>query len=186
MCFSKLFGSSKAAKRQEEVIAEQEKIIADLKTQASENKETIRSLQNLLNKLQTPLPSPILRREISSAEIESIIRKKFPTGEIYLSEMLFKLCDIGDIEKVLDVDETNHIIYSKDFDCDDFARRLWGQFAAPEWGGYGICLIWTNAHALIMGIDTNTDVWFIEPQTDARRSDLEEWQGQEMRFCIVG
>ena len=137
-----------------------------------------------------PLPKPIERRIITGGDVYEIIKSRFPTGEIYLSdswsEKVYSLCDIEDIETLLDADETNHLTYAKDkFDCENFTALLWGQFNTPEWAKFSIGYMWTNAHALIACIDTNVDLWFIEPQTDARRSDLLTWQGTEMRFIII-
>ncbi len=133
-----------------------------------------------------PLPQPILRRTITGSELETVIREVFPDGVIYLSFYEFNLCDIADIEAVLDVDETNHMKYGGKFTCSQFAKRVWAVFATPEWAGYAIALLWTDIHALLFCIDANFDLWIIESQTDKRRSNLESWQGQRMRMSVVG
>ena len=141
---------------------------------------------NLEKQIPVPRPKPISRRTISSADLRKIIREKFPTGDIEFSDMEFDLCDIEDIEALLDVDETNHIKYvSRTFDCDNFSRLLWGQFGTPDWGHFAIGLFWSDKHAMVLCVDANEDVWLIEPQTDVRRSDLLAYQGAEMRFVII-
>ena len=143
-------------------------------------------LRQILCKKEVPSPKPILRRTIKANELWNIIRDKFPIGDIELSDMEYSLCDIEDIEAFLDVDETNHYKYvTEKYDCDKFARRLWGQFSTPEWGQFAIGLLWTEKHALLVCVDTNEDIWFLEPQTDERRSDLLDWQGTEMRFVVL-
>ena len=135
---------------------------------------------------KVPLPKPISRRVISFTKLHKLIRAKFPEGDIKLSDLEYNLCDIEDIEAFLDVDETNHYKFVKRiYDCDNFARRLWGQFSTPDWGHFAIGLLWTDVHAMIMCIDANEDVWLIESQTDKRRSDLLSWQGTRMRFVII-
>jgi len=136
------------------------------------------------------LPKPIERRTVTGAELYQIIRDKFPEGGIHLSdpwsEAFYSLCDIEDIEAFLDLDETNHHQYVQHkFDCDNFARLLWGQFGIPEWAHFAIGLFWSDIHAMVICVDANEDVWLIEPQTDERRSDLLGWQGTKMRFTII-
>ena len=133
-----------------------------------------------------PLPAPVLKRTIKLGELREVIRGVFPEGDIYMSFAEFNLCDIADIEAVLDVDETNHMKYGGKFTCSQFAKRLWGAFATPEWAGYVIALLWTDVHALLFCVDANLELWVIEPQTDKRRSGLENWQGKRMRMCIPG
>ena len=144
-------------------------------------------LTRQLLKATVPPPPPVTRRTISGNEMYNLLRLAFPEAtEIYISDQWFNLCDIEDIELFLDVDETNHYQFVKeDYDCDKFARRLWGQFAIPGWADKAICLVWTDLHALIMCVDANEDIWFLEPQTDERRSDLLEWQGTEIRFIVT-
>lgn len=138
-------------------------------------------------KKQIGRPKPMLRRTISSSELGDIIRGVFPQGKIYHGDHEYDLCDIQDIEAFLDADETNHKKYSaRIFDCENFARMLWGQFGTPEWGRFAIGLIWTDTHGMVICVDANEDVWLIEPQTDARRSGLLDWQGSVMRFSVWG
>jgi len=138
----------------------------------------------------TPMPEPVERRKITGAELHHIIRDKFPAGDICLSdpwaEAHYSLCDIEDIEAFLDADETNrHQYIAHKFDCDNFARLLWGQFGRPEWAHFAIGLFWSDRHAMVAAVDTNEDLWLIEPQNDTRRSDLLDWQGTTMRFTII-
>lgn len=140
--------------------------------------------------VKPPLPKPIARKAVTGQELSKIIRKQFPKGDIELSdswsEAVYSLCDIEDIEAFLDVDETNHYRYVRQlFDCDNFARLLWGQFGIPEWAHFAIGLFWSDVHAMVICVDANEDVWLIEPQTDERRSSLLDWQGKEMRFTII-
>ena len=140
--------------------------------------------------VKPPLPKPLARKTVTGKQLFEIIRDKFPEGDIELSdawsEAVYSLCDIEDIEAFLDVDETNHYQYvSQLFDCDNFARLLWGQFGIPEWAHFAIGLFWSDKHAMVICVDANEDIWLIEPQTDERRSDLLTWQGTKMRFTII-
>jgi len=153
-------------------------------------RQRITELEREIKRLNAPLPKPVERRVITGEEVYGIIRGKFPEGEIYLGdpwhEDVYSLCDIEDIEALLDVDETNHLQYVKNgFDCENFAALLWGQFNTPDWAKFVIGYMWTNLHGMIICVDANEDVWLIEPQTDERRSDLLSWQGTKMRFTII-
>lgn len=140
--------------------------------------------------LVVPLPAPIERAIISGERASNIIRSYFPTGDIHLgdpsNQEVYKLCDIEDIEAVLDVDQTNHLIYVRHgFDCENFAAMLWGQFNSPAWAPFCIGYMWTDVHGMICAIDANEDLWMIEPQNDERRSGLLLRQGQSLRFVIM-
>lgn len=144
----------------------------------------------LLEEQLAPLPKPIERRVITGQEVFQIIRGKFPDGDIHLGDSwhngVYSLCDIEDIEALLDVDETNHLKYVKSkFDCENFAALLWGQFNTPKWAPFAIGYMWTDKHGMIMCIDANEDLWMVEPQTDTRRSNLDSWQGTKLRFVII-
>ena len=63
-------------------------------------------------------------------------------GDIYLADHNFWLCELEDIERFFDWDETNHHNYvAEEYDCDDFAKRLWGQFAIPGWSHFAFGLV---------------------------------------------
>jgi len=126
------------------------------------------------------------RAEISHNDLRALLQAKFPVVPLYLSDNVFRLCDITDIEKFLDLDETNKIKYQAEkMDCDDFAYRLMGQLSIPPWSNIAFGICWTDKHALNLMVDNNGDIWFIEPQTDACRSSLEDWQGSNVQFVIM-
>ena len=130
--------------------------------------------------------APEHRREIGAGALRRIIRASFPKGDIHLSDNSFYLPDLEDIEKFLDQDETNRYEYKSEiFDCDDSAKRLYGQFAIPGWSHFAFGLMWSNIHAMCIVVDQNEDLWIVEPQNDNVRSNLEEWQGSEMRFIVI-
>ena len=159
-----------------------------LKVELATAKDRIKELESQIPK-PIPTPLPIERKVLTGQQVYNIIREKFLIGEIFISdswdESIYSLCDISDIEAFLDIDETNHIKYTKKFDCDNFTRRLYGNLGIPEWASFAIGLLWSDIHAMVICIDSNEDLWIVEPQTDERRSDLLEWQGTTMRFVII-
>jgi len=133
----------------------------------------------------TPPGEPHL--EITGNDLRGVLRTALGSeGDMYLADHNFWLCELEDIERFLDCDETNHHNYvAEEYDCDDFAKRLWGQFAIPGWSHFAVGLVWTDVHAMNVLVDTNRDVWLIEPQTDARRSSLLSWQGNVLRWLVI-
>ena len=148
----------------------------------TEAKRRIKELEALL---APPLP-PVLRGEMSLDELRNLLTLNFPGTDIYLSDSVKYLCDISDIEAFLAQDQTNRKTYKADlYDCDDFAYRLMGQFSVEGWAEIAKGIIWTDAHALLACIDTNLDLWYIEPQSDSVKSNLESWQGTNIRLVMM-
>lgn len=118
-------------------------------------------------KLRKPEVAPVIRREISGSDLNEILNEKLKPRYIRMSDDTYKLCDISDVEAFLEEDQTNHIKYESQItDCDDFAWMLLGKFSTPPWSGLAFGFIWTFHHAVNVFIDTNLDIWIIEPQTD--------------------
>ena len=126
-----------------------------------------------------PKPAPVDRREITNAKLMALLKRRFPDANIRLSDNTTQLCDIADIEAFLKVDETNRVKYiAEQMDCDDFAFALLGQFSLPPWSGMAFGFIWSDLHAMNICVDSNLDIWLIEPQNDSVKSELEAWQGK--------
>lgn len=146
-------------------------------------------LWKFLNLLQKSEPDfkPSSTQDISYSELMAIIRRRFPDeGEIYLSDRTYKLCNIDDVREFCQRDNTNHQKYTaNDFDCDDFAYRLMGQFSTPDWSALAFGICWTDRHALTCFVDEDKMLWFLEPQSDAIESNLASWQGTRLRFIVM-
>jgi len=123
------------------------------------------------------LPSKVI--DIASAS--SILLDKLEAmgmgdAEIYLPDREIQVYNKEKVKGFLGLDETSEIVYVAEvMDCDDFAAELFGKFAG---------LVWTNLHALNWFIDDTEKFWFIEPQSDKIASDLEGWQGSQVRFFV--
>ena len=137
--------------------------------------------------VELELPLPTSTREVTANKLASIFRKRFPEGALYLSDYAgYKLCNLEDINIFLEADQTDKIKYQAEtFDCDNFARRLFGQFSVPGWSDLAIGKMWTDKHACLIVIDENEDLWILEPQTDALNSKLEFWQGSVNRWTEI-
>jgi len=129
---------------------------------------------------------PTSQRVISMGELYNLLRKRFPKGELYLSDHLYLLCSKADISKFLQQDATNKYKYQPEkFDCDDFAYRLMGQFSVPDWSYLAFGLVWTDRHALNCFVTEDLEFYFIEPQNDVIRKELKSWQGSTIRFITL-
>ena len=130
-----------------------------------------------------PEPEPIIlpSKVIDIALASSILLDKLEAmgmgdAEIYLPDREIQVYNKEKVKGFLGLDETSEIVYVAEvMDCDDFAAELFGKFAG---------LVWTNLHALNWFIDDTEKFWFIEPQSDKIASDLEGWQGSQVRFFV--
>ena len=129
---------------------------------------------------------PTSTRVISMGALYQILRKRFPEGELYLSDSMYLLSNKADISKFLQQDATNKYKYqSEKYDCDDFAVRLWGQFTIPLWSHLAFGMVWTNLHALNILVTEDLEVLFVEPQSDTLQKELKPWQGSQIRFVCM-
>lgn len=146
----------------------------------------LKLLNFLLKRQEAEKPKPTPRAELSIGEAYSLLRFHFPVAAIYLSDTVYYLSNLEDINEFLRIDQTNKIGFvPEERDCDDFSFRLMGQFSVPEWSGIALGIVWTDIHALNFFIDQNQEVWFIEPQTDDIQQRLVSWQGSMVRLLIM-
>ena len=111
----------------------------------------------------------------SSILLDKIEEMGMPEAEIYLPDTAIKVYNKERVKLFLRLNEVSEIVYTAEFDCDDFAAELFGRFAG---------LVWTNIHALNWFIDDVGKFYFIEPQSDKIAPALEGWQGSMVRFFI--
>ena len=95
---------------------------------------------------------------------------------IYLPDNFLKVYDKAEVMESRELKEVSAITYvAEKMDCDDFAAKLFGQFAG---------LVWTNVHALNWFLAEDCKFYFIEPQTGQLSQVLEGWQGSDIRFFL--
>ena len=144
---------------------------------------------NLIQKLigtAKPKPfQPVLRAEITMPDLWKMLTRLFPEASIFMARDTYDLCNLADIEEFLRLDDTNRRTYNlRRYRCSDFAFRLQGQLTVPGYSGLAKGIFWSELHALTWFIDQNLDFWFIEPQTDNIKANLETWQGVTCRLII--
>ncbi len=151
-------------------------------------KEFIRSLAFAVCKALSPKQVGLLptgKKVATYTELYDFLVKKFPNVPLYLSDTDYKLAHYDDVAQFLAEDTTNRFGYSKDYDCDDFAYRLLGQFSVPGWAELTFGMVWTDTHALNVVITEDWQFFFVEPQNDELLTELKAGTGTTIRFIII-
>jgi hypothetical protein len=129
---------------------------------------------------------PVSSKKASLQELNDFLRARFPNAQLWLSDNSYTLCHYDDIAYFVAVSQIDKMQYKpEEMDCDDFARALWGEFAAPLWSALAIGLVWTDVHALNICITEDWRLLFLEPQTDEMNEKLANWQGSEPKLIVV-
>jgi len=133
------------------------------------------------------LPLSTSTGQITMEELWQLLYQRFPEmGALYLSDKVYRLCNLQDIREFLHQDATNHYLYQGEkFNCDDFSYRLMGQFSVPGWSDLAFGIVWSQLHALNIMVGVDKQVYFIEPQLDKLVLELEPWMGNEIRFIMI-
>lgn len=115
--------------------------------------------------------------EASSIILDKMEEMLDEQAEIFLPDKNFKVYKKSDVLKSQALKEISTLKYVKEtHDCDDFAAKLFGEFAS---------LVWTNTHALNWFIDEKGVFWFVEPQNCVMSELLDvSWQGNDVRFYL--
>jgi len=152
-------------------------------------------LSAFLKRRAKPIPQPVMKwwetnkptstAKITGTELWSLLHKKFPEAELYISDASYLLASYDDIALFLAQDATNKFDYKKCYDCDNFSFRLMGQFSVPEWSALTLGIVWTDKHALNVVVTEKKQVYFIEPQDDTLNEELKNWQGNKIRFIMI-
>ena len=115
---------------------------------------------------------PVDTEAVDMAEIVSIVDAQFPKAEKWFSDAEYKLAPFNEYQRFLHWNQVDKRLYIKEFyDCDDFSFQLMGDIQIPGWSALAFGILWTDVpgggHAVNFFIDTNRDVWIVEPQSDS-------------------
>lgn len=125
-----------------------------------------------LNKLLSPPIPPEYLKDLTINEVYTILLSEFPEATLYLSDNKYKTVSKEQLKAYLHTNQVSENKYvSEYYDCDDFSFALMGELSNPEWGALPFGILWTKvpggAHAVNCFIDSDHEVWIIEPQNDS-------------------
>ena len=113
--------------------------------------------------------------DIGFEEVTEILQDQLKNDDHILTvithDYKYRVAPKSEYERMIWYDNTNAMLYDEDFlDCDDFAESLHGAFCIPGWSalvlGEVICNTGEDCHAINCFIDTDKQVWLVEPQND--------------------
>ena len=149
-------------------------------------------IRNALFELNIP---PLKAPTMGNSGLPALIPYSTISQEDVLLILTQKMYELGDNQSDIHIPDDDNKIYRKEdvmayrglkeisaikyvkeeHDCDDFARKMFGEFAG---------LVWTTKHSLNYFIDENKKLWFLEPQTGVISDTLEGWQGSDFRLWV--
>ncbi|MCK5018102.1 MAG: hypothetical protein KAS32_13680 [Candidatus Peribacteraceae bacterium] len=115
-------------------------------------------------------------KKINHQALQQILQAQLKNDTFDLTcvfkDLNYKIAPKSEYERMISHDQTNNMLYTgDDLDCDDFAARLHGAFCIPGWSalafGEVICRTPKGYHAINCFVDTDTQVWLVEPQDDS-------------------
>ena len=90
-------------------------------------------------------------------------------AKYYYMDAEFESTTLTNFRKILQKDFTNWRIYNKDFDCDNFAFKLYSNLRS-KYPKLTIGVVLNSKHAYNVFVDKYGKAWYIEPQTDKVQS----------------
>lgn len=121
---------------------------------------------------------PKKETKISITDLSALLLDKFPNTQdervsrVYLDRSSY-LTSKDEYMKFIHANDVDKGIYITDkHDCDDFAIALWGALkSSQQWSKMAFGLIFVHweghgNHAVNFFVDSNMDVYYVEPQTD--------------------
>ena len=119
--------------------------------------------------------------EVRGIVNESLTGKFWPSFNLYLGDAEYYCPPKRDVEEILELSKVDRYQWTEDlFDCDDFAHVLKAHFAEAAYKdgqrrkAHCFGVVWgslPDAHAINWVITDDRQLWFIEPQSVARRED---------------
>lgn len=112
--------------------------------------------------------------KVRLTKLESIlIKKALPKidysvlghAQHFLLDKDYGSCTLEEFKEILSKDFTNWKIYTKDYDCDNFAFKL-RENIKNKYPTMSIGIVISTSHAFNVFIDSSGKAHYIEPQTD--------------------
>jgi len=121
--------------------------------------------------------------ELSSILLDKLEEMGDAAADLNLADNISRLYTEADVKQLLDLSEVDKIVFvPEDMDCDDFAGILYGEFCKQRAFPGGI--VDSHIHRLNWFVNENLVLKFIEPQTKKISTNLESWQGWDIKFFL--
>ena len=86
-------------------------------------------------------------------------------AKYYILDENYKSCTLTQFKKILEKDFTNWKLYTKDYDCDNFAFRLYSNLK-NKYPKLAVGIVFSDGHAFNVFVDNEGFAWYVEPQND--------------------
>jgi len=140
---------------------EKDKEIEELEIEINNLKVVIEEI-----KKQQNIVEPKRLGEISITELYAKLAKELKCA-VYMSDTIYGLTSVEEAMKFSNETKVQYNIWKEEkFDCDEFSFALMGYWnKGLEQFAFGIA--WSGSHAFNIMIDSNKEIWIIEPQSNA-------------------
>lgn len=148
---------------------EQQRELTQLQSQFSMLEEKYQEIENGFKELTEPLSPPEIIERIGNLELRGFLQKMGCTN-ILLGDFEYELTTVEEIERFLEWDQTDKLIYDlQTFDCDDFSLRLAGIITMPGWSNIAFGEAWFGDYAFNIFVtkeNGNLVLYKVDPRTD--------------------
>ena len=126
-------------------------------------------IQQLINYFKAKFKTKVVMQPILKSKIKyalpEINFKILNHAQHYLLDEKYSSCSLEQFKKLLKKDFTNWRIYNKDYDCDNFAFKLYSNLK-NKYPTLSIGIVLSASHAFNIFVDKLGKVHYIEPQND--------------------
>ena len=126
-------------------------------------------IQQLINYFKAKFKTKVVMQPILKSKIKyalpEINFKILNHAQHYLLDEKYSSCSLEQFKKLLKKDFTNWRIYNKDYDCDNFAFKLYNNLKT-KYPTLSVGIVFSTGHAYNIFVDKYGKAWYIEPQND--------------------
>ena len=122
-------------------------------------------IKQIINWFKSKVTLIKLEKSIIKKALPKIDYKTLNHANHYLLDENYSSCSITDFKKILSKDFTNWRIYHKDYDCDNFAFKLYSNLK-NKYPTLSIGIVISSSHAYNIFVDKLGKAHYIEPQND--------------------
>ena len=138
-----------------------------------------------INYCNKKVPEPEVVGSIDNENIDPILRGVLGDIPILYGDKYYQIVTMESFQRFLKHDDTDKYSYIADrpdtarFDCNSYSTRICGNLSIPGWASSITGQIWlsTPNHSMVLFVDEELDVYYVEGQTDQviRVTDRPQW-----------